>query len=207
MTRLGEEKQEIWDALRAPFPPEQIDQLPKGGTRLDYVGHAAVTDRMLKVDPLWNWEPVAFDDRGLPAFTLNSAGNPVGLWIKLTIAGVTRLGFGSVVAGAFDAEKQLIGDAIRNAAMRFGVALDLWSKSDLHDQKANPPAQLPPVDVPEWVEPFNSQRKLRGITPADIAQVIGASGTISNIEAWLAKDAQRTPDKLLSLAADAKVTA
>jgi hypothetical protein len=31
-----------------------------------------------------------------------------------------------------DAMKERIGDALRNAAMRFGAALDLWHKGDLH---------------------------------------------------------------------------
>jgi len=56
-----------------------------------------------------------------------------GMWIKLTICGVTRLGYGhagSKTGG--DAIKEVIGDALRNAAMRFGAALDLWHKGDLH---------------------------------------------------------------------------
>lgn len=138
-------------ALRKPFPPETVGKLPKGlkrddpdkgkcdpGSRysadghfcggyhsrslhLDYVGHAAVTDRLLTVDPLWTWEPLALGPDGLPA--LDRAGN---LWIKLTICGVTRLGVGDGKSA-----KECIGDAIRNAAMRFGVALDLWAKDDL----------------------------------------------------------------------------
>lgn len=109
------------DRLRAPFPPEQIGHLPKGGVQLDYVGHAATTDRLLQVDPEWNWKPYALDERGLPA--LDADGN---LWIVLTVAGVSRPGVG-------DGRnmKERIGDAIRNAAMRFGVALDLWAKEDL----------------------------------------------------------------------------
>lgn len=134
-------------ALRDPFPPEAIGQLPKptrkdaqkgrcdhcGGwhglpaVHLDYVGHAATTDRLLKVDPCWTWEPFATDEAGLPLFTRD------GLWIKLTVCGVTRPGFGD---GA--SVKEMIGDAIRNAAMRFGVALDLWAKEDLHAVGAPP---------------------------------------------------------------------
>ena len=38
-------------ALRKPFPKESIGKLPKGNAMLDYVGHAAVTDRLLTVDP------------------------------------------------------------------------------------------------------------------------------------------------------------
>jgi hypothetical protein len=134
--------------LREPFKPEQIDKLPKPNTRdaqkgrcqecggwhglpaahLDYVGHAQVTSRLLDVDPEWSWEPVAFDDAGLPAFDRNG-----GLWIRLTVAGVTRLGYGDAQGKTGpNAVKEAIGDALRNAAMRFGVALDLWSKSDLH---------------------------------------------------------------------------
>lgn len=212
---------DIQAALREPFPPEVIGKLPRstrkdnqkghckecGGyhglpaVHLDYVGHAAVTDRLLKVDPAWTWEPMGVDDHGLPAMVRNSSGQPTALWIRLTVGGVTRIGVGSVEPGAFDAEKQLIGDALRNAAMRFGVALDLWSKADLlHEEEPLPPV----VDVPEWVHEFNKNRKDRAIPPEALASVLGASATISNIEIWLAGDESRTPDKLLSLAADLK---
>lgn len=76
-------------ALRKPFPPESVGKLPKGGVMLDFVGHAAVTDRLLTVDPMWGWEPLALGPDGLPA--MDRGGN---LWIKLTICGVTRLGVG-----------------------------------------------------------------------------------------------------------------
>jgi hypothetical protein len=35
--------------------------------------------------------------------------------------------------------KEAIGDALRNAAMRFGAALDLWAKSDLREAQAEHP--------------------------------------------------------------------
>jgi hypothetical protein len=143
-------------ALREPFPREVIGQLPKiycrqcseankarGGTcekhvkakcrvcrnnitdahlHLDYVGHAETTDRFLKVDPEWTWEPVAFAPNGLPQLDENG-----GLWIRLTIAGVTRLGYGDAQGKrGSDAVKETIGDALRNAGLRFGVAIDLW---------------------------------------------------------------------------------
>lgn len=100
---------------------------------LDYVGHAEVTRRLLEVDPAWNWEPVAMDENGLPLLDHDDRGNPVGLWIRLTVLGVTRLGYGSVPPGQPDAVKVLIGDALRNAALRFGVALDMWAKNDRSD--------------------------------------------------------------------------
>ena len=119
--------------LRAPFPAHQISQLPKGGIMLSYVGHAALTDRLLDADPCWNWEPMHIDPaNGLPA--LDAIG---GLWIKLTVCGVTRIGYGD--AGdkkGCNAMKERIGDALRNAAMRFGAALDLWHKGELHADEA-----------------------------------------------------------------------
>lgn len=121
--------------LREPFPPTQVGQLPKGGTTLDYVGHGAVTARLLDVDPAWNWEPVSTDADGLPLFVVDQKGQPIGLWIKLTVCNVTRLGFGNCRPGQFDAEKVLIGDALRNAAMRFGVALDLWTRGQAEDDE------------------------------------------------------------------------
>lgn len=146
--------------LREQFPPELISKLPKptkaqaqpGGPRiscpicggyhhpnvihLDYVGHAALTDRLLDCDPLWSWEPLAYDERGLPLF--DGCG---GLWIKLTVCGVTRLGYGNAAPSEYkdigSREKEVIGDALRNAAMRGGAALDLWHKGgDLHPSKS-----------------------------------------------------------------------
>lgn len=135
--------------MREPFPSHQINLLPKpkskdaekgrcqecGGwhglpaVHLNYVGHAALTDRLLDVDPEWSWEPLALDAHGLPQFDGNG-----GLWIRLTVCGVTRLGYGDAQGKrGGDAVKEAIGDALRNAGMRFGAALDLWHKGDLHE--------------------------------------------------------------------------
>lgn len=130
--------------LREPFPPEVIGKLPKGGTMLDYVGHAAVTDRLLQVDPEWTWEPMAYAPDGGPL--IRQEGTDSVLWIRLTVAGMTRPGVGIAATKSFELSKQLISDAIRNAAMRFGVALDLWSKEDLH---AATPEPVVATDVAE----------------------------------------------------------
>lgn len=154
--------------LRTPFPAHQISYLPKPvkkedqdkgrcekgskysadghhcsgwhskSVHLAYVGHAALTDRLLDVDPGWTWEPLAMSAHGLPV--MDDLG---GMWIRLTVCGVTRLGYGhaSNKQGG-DAIKEIIGDALRNAAMRFGAALELWHKGDLHLDAAddsNPP--------------------------------------------------------------------
>jgi len=182
----------IWAQLREPFPAEKIGKLPRstmkdaaeykalprvhcdecGGyhpaehtIHLDFIGHADTTDRLLSVDPEWNWEPVAWDADGLPRFAVNANGQHVGLWIRLTVGGVTRLGYGSVEGGAFDAEKQLIGDALRNAAMRFGVALDLWRKdthaeADASSETHSAPAVV--VPCPKCGKPLGQRSSKKG---------------------------------------------
>jgi hypothetical protein len=181
--------------LRAPFPSHQISKLPKptkqqteavkadfksgircqlcGGwhhkdvIHLDYVGHAALTDRLLDADSNWYWEPVAFDQQGLPAQDKNG-----GLWIKLTVCGVTRFGYGHAdnkVGG--DAIKEAIGDALRNAAMRFGCALDLWHEGDLHieDDDGNAASYkpaAPKVNEAEAIAKIRAVKTLEELTTA-----------------------------------------
>jgi hypothetical protein len=134
--------------MREPFPANQISTLPKGGVKLSYVGHAALTDRLLDADPMWTWEPVpAPETLGLPTA-------PGGMWIKLTVCGVTRYGYGDAgTKKGGDAVKEIIGDALRNAAMRFGAALDLWHKGDLHGtDEAEPEAKA--ATAPEGYAAF-----------------------------------------------------
>lgn len=93
---------------------------------LSYVGHAATTRRILEVDPEWDWDFLHADEKGFPVYDSNG-----GMWITLTILGVTRKGYGDAEGKQGpNAVKELIGDAIRNAAMRFGVALELWHKGE-----------------------------------------------------------------------------
>lgn len=182
--------------LRAPFPPNAISKLPKeskaqadqrkqdrnaaincqvcGGwhhknaVHLDYVGHAALTDRLLDCDPKWNWEPV--DMPGLP-------GPGHGMWIKLTVCDVSRLGYGAADGKTGgDAIKEIIGDALRNAAMRFGAALDLWHKGDLHadepEEEPKPKPELKKREAgPVLTGPITNDQFL------DIAHLIAQTNT------------------------------
>lgn len=115
-------------------PAEYVQKLIKRWTdkrgtereiELDYIGHARITDILLAVDPQWTWEPLGLDEKGRPAL-IAADGRPVGLWINLTVCGVTRPAYGSCSADANDPIKELIGDALRNGAMRFGIGLALW---------------------------------------------------------------------------------
>lgn len=175
--------------LREPFPPHQISKLPKptkkqtddvkadykkgvrcqicgtwhhpDAVHLDYVGHAALTDRLLDADPGWTWEPLAMRSDGLPAM------DPIGgMWIKLTVCGVTRIGYGDAQGkDGPNAIKECIGDALRNAAMRFGAALDLWHKGDLHLDDEDTKPETRPETKPE-TKPEQKPAAANGAKPA-----------------------------------------
>jgi hypothetical protein len=215
--------------LRDPFPAHQISKLPKPTAKetqivkddfskgircevcgawhhpkvihLDYVGHAALTDRLLDADPAWDWEPLAMSPAGLPVMDGNG-----GMWIKLTVCGVTRLGYGhpdSKTGG--NAVKEVIGDALRNAAMRFGAALDLWHKGDLHGDNDGPGTESPKSEAPPAFDPIAAHdriaRKLEAVTSlADLADAWKSeSGTIKEVtdaRADLGKTLTDTKDRL-----------
>ena len=203
------------ELLRQPFPAHQISKLPRptrkdnpkgkcnecGGyhglpaVHLDYVGHAALTDRLLDTDPAWAWEPLAMSESGLPVMD-----NMGGMWIKLTVCGVTRLGYGHAgdkIGG--DAIKEVIGDALRNAAMRFGAALDLWHKGDLHvdEDEPKPRARQPEPEI-DLSPKARAIRITQGVKDGDAENAAAAmsgwdAGLIDSV--WTLLD-KATQDKL-----------
>lgn len=194
-------KAETAKLLREPFPAEVVGKLPRvwckacrdgkgracqehtkrrcrdcqnnitdAHLHLDYVGHAETTDRFLAADPEWTWEPLALDANGLPAFDRFG-----GLWIRLTIAGVTRLGYGAATEGKTgpDAVKEVIGDALRNAGMRFGVALDLWGAKFKDSTEEHDEPEVAPLPTPDQVALFAALTKAidEALSADDIATV------------------------------------
>lgn len=187
--------------LRVPFKSSEISKLPKptkaqteavvkdfrsgircpicGGwhhkdvIHIDYVGHAALTSRLLDADPEWTWTPLAFDENGLPRLD-----NDGGMWISLTVCGHTRLGYGDAQGKkGGDAMKERIGDALRNAAMRFGAALDLWHKGDLVQGTKEPEEDTKEEDQPKSIAPW---------TKKALASVVMGMKTAKEVEDFIA---------------------
>lgn len=209
--------------LRAPFAPGMVDKLPKGvrdpnarpenctvchgyhkpaAFHLDYIGHARVTDRLNSVDPLWFWTPYAEDPiTGLPLLDYDSQNRPCGMWIKLHACGKTMTGYGTTEPKP-DAVKELIGDAIRNAAMRLGVALGMWVKGEMESLADTPeslgqqaPAAKPPERDPKSKQPI--------ITKPQADELVAMFDDITDDDArkvakreWLAAFEVNTPRKL-----------
>jgi hypothetical protein len=150
--------------------PKIVGKLPKGGQQLSFVGHADVTKMLIEIDELWSWEPTAFDADGLPAYRVENGMAHMAGW--LTIHGVRRLGIGSCLPNKPDLLKELASDFIRNAAMRFGVCLSLWTKQEWDD--IDSPATVPPLGInpkAKFNEPISATKKPRAMTPLSVEQV------------------------------------
>lgn len=143
-----------------------VGKLPRGGITLDFVGHAEITKILIEIDPNWSWEPVAWTTDGRPAINVVN-GNAV-MWGRLTVLGQTRLGVGTAKHDKPDLDKELIGDLLRNAAMRFGICLSLWSKAEWEDQ---PEANKPSTD--NAVTNFKAACHQNGINPDEFAAKVG----------------------------------
>lgn len=124
--------------------PSIIQKLPKRRKNqdgsfttieLDFVGHSDITKILIEVDPLWEWTPLSVEN-GRPSIHVENG--VATMWGYLTVCGHSRLGVGSAPAHKEDYEKELIGDFLRNAAMRFGIGLALWTKSQSFDDDDSP---------------------------------------------------------------------
>ena len=184
--------------------PKIVGKLPKGGQQLSFVGHADITKMLIEVDSSWTWEPVAFDTDGLPAYRVENGMAHMAGW--LTIHGVRRLGIGSVTHNKPDLLKELASDFLRNAAMRFGICLALWTKQEWEDLGGTPssvaparntgqraitsqPAEPVDADAPltqEQIEAFNAACGKAELSPIGIyktANVKFGSGKQSDLAA------------------------
>jgi hypothetical protein len=191
---------EMLNKLRAPFPPESIGHKPTITCRpcsnkdtkceqhkvrkcrdcnqfittahmhLDFVGHAYVRERLLEVDPDWNWEPLALNNQGLPAMDDNG-----GMWIRLTVGGKSMVGYGDAPGKrGGNAVKEVIGDALRNAGQSFGIALDMWKKEastveDVPERQVERPKQTPEDRATELRGQIAQIGKKQGKTVAQLS--------------------------------------
>lgn len=163
--------------------PKIVGKLPRGNIKLDYVGHAEITRILTEIDPLWKLEPIKIDDDGLPAYRVeNGMAHMMG---ALTLLGHTRLGVGSAPHNKQDLLKELWSDLIRNTAMRFGIAVSLWSKEEWGGETETAPKKKAPVKkaAPEPVAPADNDKadtttinnfvnacKGAGLKPEDVAE-------------------------------------
>ena len=148
--------------------PKIVSKLPKGGITLDFVGHADITRILIEIDPHWSIEPVAYDEAGLPA--AKKIGNMIQAGFRMTLLGQTRYCVGSVEERKSDIGKELVSDAIRNGAMRFGISLSLWTKAEWEDLGATPAA----TPAPRRLKAVTETKVTKPLDPETISKFIAA---------------------------------
>jgi hypothetical protein len=149
--------------------PKIVGLLPKGGQQMSYVGHADITRILISVDPHWRLVPIAWEN-GRPA--CNIVNDMATMWFELTLLGTSRLAIGTAKANAFDLDKQLYGDALRNGAMRFGISLNLWTKNEWEELDHNPaPSKPRPTAAANAPEQAPKQSKPKTLTPLSQPQI------------------------------------
>lgn len=171
-----------WENLRRAFKDSEIgilcQPLRKDGERgecgdcgkwhklpsipLSYVGHADITARLNEAE--WSWRPLGVEPTGVPALVVGQSD--LFLWIELTIWDRSVIEVGAVSKGKSEAMKHLVSDALRRAAMRFGIALDLWKKEKWEPEedvstKPGPPSS----DAVAWTEPEGRGAAMTGPGP------------------------------------------
>ena len=162
------ELKEIISAYGVP-DPSIVGKLPRGGITLDFVGHAEINRILIDIDPMWNWSPVEFVN-GRPAIT--ETNGMATMWGHLTILGKTMLGVGSVRSDKPDLDKELVGDFLRNASMRFGICLSLWSKSEWEEHPVAAPKPAGVVSQ-ENIDRFKTACKEANLDPNLVAKEAG----------------------------------
>lgn len=165
--------------------PKIVGTIPRNGQALSYVSHADITRILIEVDPLWSWQPVEWVN-GRPAIHVENG--TATMWGTLTLLGKSMLGVGSVRADKQDQDKELIGDFLRNAAMRFGIAISLWSKQDWSDNTTI--TSLPAVQAKraEQAKPYVQNHPAKGVPSPKVVQEF-------------MEDSEPTPDEVAEIAA------
>ncbi len=150
--------------------PAMVSKLNRGGGLvLDYVGHADTTLILIAIDPEYEYDWITNPDGSM---LIRVVGQRLVLegWMKLH--GVTRKGVGTCQSNKSEPEKELIGDLLRNCAMRFGVSTALWSKAEGHEsvetnREYAPPAAEPAGDSPSVATHKRLRKVVKGSPKAD----------------------------------------
>jgi hypothetical protein len=170
--------------------PKIVGTIPRNGVSLSYVSHADVCRILIEVDPLWSWQPIEWIE-GRPA--IHVINGTATMWGTLTLLGKSMIGVGSVRADKQEYEKELVGDFLRNAAMRFGIALSLWSKQDWSDNTTITSLPAAQGKRAEEAKPYVQNHPAKGVpSPKVVREFV--------------QDNEPTPDEVAEIAAQFNAT-
>lgn len=160
---------EVWQKLSEPFPPEEvqwrIEALSKDRKRalvVPYVDARTVLDRLDRVVGPEGWhdeyQVLADAERTLKDERGERQERLVEVKCRLTVLGVTKED-----VGEGDSLKAAFSDALKRAAVKFGVGRYLyrlekqWVDYDAEKGRFTPP-RLPPQEAPEEEEKPEAHR-------------------------------------------------
>lgn len=129
------------DALTRPFAPSQVRQRPGPGKRpFRYVAGPAVIDRLLEaMGSAFSWKVEKAE-----LVTQETGEGPVSYWVvlgSLSLPGMgVRAGIGTHRAESVEAAKAAETDALKRAAVKFGVGLHLYEEEGGGNGAGNPPS-------------------------------------------------------------------
>lgn len=177
------DRMRMWAALAEPFPPEDVEHLPKQLSRDDKVkGRCEFSNRGVCADdkPCGGWhaksihlsyighagittrlnEVVGPENWTLEPYAHDQYGLPMmghQFWVKLTVLGVTKM----EIADNYKNAQEALGDGLRRAAMRFGIGTYLWSKSERAGALAEfrPDVEAEPQQPPQQPYPEPPQQQ------------------------------------------------
>jgi hypothetical protein len=170
--------------------PKIVGTIPRNGQALSYVSHADITRILIEVDPLWSWQPIEWVN-GRPAIHVENG--IATMWGTLTLLGKSMIGVGSVRADKQDHEKEVVGDFLRNAAMRFGIAISLWSKQDWSDNTTITSLPAAQARRAEEAKPYVGNHPAKGVPSPKVVREF-------------MQDNEPTPDEVAEIAAQFNAT-
>lgn len=111
-------------ALNAEFPRNKIKTKPKAGKQLKFISHGLVTERLNEAAPGWESSITRTHTYTGQDGKLHCAGVQIALCINEVCR--EEAGGPQNITNFSDEIKNACSDALKRAAMRFGVALSMW---------------------------------------------------------------------------------
>lgn len=181
--------QEIVGIYGTPNPALVKKKPSNNGFTGDYVGHADVTKMLIEIDPMWDWQPAAWIE-GRPAIHIHEATQTfrngdtkktriATMWGFMTVLGKTLPCVGSAPADKEDYEKELIGDLLRNGALRYGICVNLWAKSSTSYSQPRTSAPRPAPAKPS--APSGEGVRIKGTQHGELPAWLQASASEQGI--------------------------
>lgn len=163
------------ELLREPFPKEKVKQRDGArGMRFDYVEGGDIMERLIEAtDNFYGWRITSLE-------IINDGKSLAPYWMcrgTLSIPGIgDRDGVGTSVLLNEDAAKSAVTDALKRAAVLFGVALHLYLDN-------GPTAPAPKAHAPSGPTHGRSQKEMEllcadweaAYTPDHLLKTIGRS--------------------------------